>query len=533
MKRLFPLRPLWRGSHLICCLAVSARAEVTDWPKAIDALHASLPGFFGIQTLPTKPLAVKRAIAEWEPLEALAVCLPIKESMDHPRILAYYSNLIGVASGYVDVVVLHRPQDERYVDLFSERLRKMEGVPAQLERVRFLQVQTGDFWARDFGPLFALGEDGRLLLLDNSDRPLMEEREAWQKVAMNAEGTDPEEDERDFESLSAWNRRREVTPMYVAKFVRQRYGVDCEVVRPPLHLQGGDYLTDGSGAVFVSEDTVLGNDGRLTYLRSVFRDYYGADRVHTLNALPGITVKHLDQLVKLVAPDTFLVAEPLEFSGQASSAHLRRLSQEVGEVLAANEAYLRKHFPAAKIVRLPMLPPVPEDAPNVTHRFRSQVFARVCEELGVSYLRYVKLSEGDSQKELVEKKVLEYLVNRFQRSIDFYDDEDLSFLTETYLGADLQVLLETNVDSSSAYRTYLNSVYLRTKDGREAWLLPRYLPQRGETEEAISDIERRVEAVYRSLFPESRIHWIEADVMSEMLGAIHCTTFTIPALPAE
>ncbi len=529
-----------RGSSLLLflcwsigCLSGSGVSDVRnsdpEWTEFVAELKESLPQFFYPSTALTKPLLVGRLIAEWEPQKALVISLPLKSVLQQPQEFSYYGSLISVGGKYLDIVVLHNALEEKYVDLFLKRLRE-GGIPESiLSRVRFQKTASNNYWIRDCGPIFAHDQAGGLLLFDNIYRSLRPEIEAWMDAPKDIESADLDQDLEGFEMFRISMRNEEVIPMYLGKHIRQRYQYKCDVVRPPLHLQGGDFIADRNGLVMISEDTLTENGGSLQSLKSVFETYYGAKELHVLNALPGINPKHLDMHVKLVGDDTILLADPIETFGP-TTAFYKRLAGEVAGVIEANETYIRRHLPHLKILKVPLLPVVEEDVEFVKARLSAQIFAEVCSEIGISYLRYYRLSKNDPQKGVVRKKVREHLDKRFGRSMDLSGDDDLDAACQLYFEDDLSTLIDTSSDTKTVYRSYLNSLQIVNESGKKAFIIPSYAPRASETKEAIEAVERRVESIYKQAVPDAGIHWINADVMTNKLGAIHCTTLTLPAI---
>ena len=111
-------------------------------------------------------------------------------------------------------------------------------------------------------------------------------------------------------------------------------------------------------------------------------------------------------------------------------------------------------------------------------------------------------------------------------ALDHYGDLDK--LAQHYLNADLRNLLDTNADTKTIYRSYINSLFIENDKGKSAWLLPRFKARNGESADYIAECEKEVEKSYRSSTPNADVHWLDADVMVNQLGAIHCTTLLIP-----
>ncbi|MCB1121099.1 MAG: agmatine deiminase family protein, partial [Verrucomicrobiae bacterium] len=503
------------------------RPDQENWLEYIGGLNQSLPDFFGPQTLPMKPVAVDRTIAEWEPVRALLVSISLRDALREPRVFGYYLTLIKAASSFVEVGILYGAQDRPLVERFIKRIEE-SGIPSEtMDRLHFIDTPEVNFWLRDNGPVFGLGQNGGLLVYDNIYRPLMPELEAWKQSPIDVDSRSLEQDDQAFEDYKYVQRRIESTPLYVSKFIRELFQVDSLLVRPPLHLQGGDYMTDGQGRIFVSEDTVLENGGDKDNLERIFRDYYGADEVYILNALPGIAAKHLDLLMKLIDPNTLLLSEPPALATGTSRAN-KRLIKDIGIIQQANEDYLKRNYPELKIVKVPMPPLVSEDLQVYLSRIRTQIFAYVCDEIGISYLRYYQLRPNTPEKNEMLKLVATHLESRFKKELDFSKYSDLDLMARAYLDADLKTLVDTQSDPKTIYRSYLNSLFIRNPQGDSSWLLPRYAPRNEEKAEEFASMEKRVEAAYRSAFPEAVIQWVDSDAMADKLGTIHCTTITVP-----
>ena len=493
-------------------------------------LGSDLPGFFGPMTTPTDPIPVQRTIAEWEPAKMLLVSIPTGEALRNQRVFAFYFSLIEAATRYVDVGIARGTADIRQDGLFLDRLRKSGLSEQALNRVHIIPSQAQEYWIRDFGPLFGWGQDGQLIAFDSIYRQLAPEIETWNALPADVSSIDVLDDAQGFQDFVASNRHSDVTPLFVAKFIRQEYQYACEVVRPPLHLQGGDYITDGQGAFFVSNDTILANGGRIKDVELIFRTYFGAQKLVVLNAVPGLAAKHLDLLMNHPAPGTFILTRPPELRENATLLN-KRLTQELEELQIRNEKALKKHFPEARILTVPMPPAISENRNLIISKARAQVIASVCEEIGVNYLKYTRLKVSDPQRSLVRRKVSEHLSQSMGKKIDIEDLSTMDPVFQNYLGGDLETLVETNVDLGVVYRSYVNSVQITTPEGQRAWLLPRYRAREGEKSEHFVALEQEVEKVYLSIDPEAKLHWIESDVMADQLGAIHCLAMIIPHAP--
>jgi agmatine/peptidylarginine deiminase len=71
------------------------------------------------------------------------------------------------------------------------------------------------------------------------------------------------------------------------------------------------------------------------------------------------------------------------------------------------------------------------------------------------------------------------------------------------------------------YRSFVNSLVIRSSDGVVV-LIPRF--------QGVTDMEPEVERAYREVWPDATLHFIDADVLTEDFGGIHCVSVVLPAL---
>ena len=139
-------------------------------------------------------------------------------------------------------------------------------------------VKTIDVLANDIGP----GNSGLVITHINGvavSAGSTVTLPSGQQVTVNADGTftyDPngqptylDYDAAGMNFHKAQTRKKEVSPLFIAKYIRQELQLACDIVRPPLHLQGDDLLTDGAGRIFTSEDTLLANGGNVEMVKAV------------------------------------------------------------------------------------------------------------------------------------------------------------------------------------------------------------------------------------------------------------------------
>lgn len=172
----------------------------------------------------------------------LLVSIPLNYALNDQRTFAFYFSLIEASSRCVDIGILQGVDGGRLTGRFLKHLKDKGLSDESLARIHFIPSLSSDYWIRDFGPLFAIGKKGNLAVTDAIYRNLEHEKEVWDTTPMDIDSNHLVTDFEGFEAFRLSKRRNEVTPNYVDKFLRQTFQCDCDLVRPPLHLQGGDYI---------------------------------------------------------------------------------------------------------------------------------------------------------------------------------------------------------------------------------------------------------------------------------------------------
>ncbi|MFP4542307.1 MAG: agmatine deiminase family protein, partial [Opitutales bacterium] len=96
----------------------------------------------------------------------------------------------------------------------------------------------------------------------------------------------------------------------------------------------------------------------------------------------------------------------------------------------------------------------------------------------------------------------------------------------------IEELIARHVEEQLRYRSYVNSLLLRTADGAAAILVPRYRPRDSAEAPLIARLEAQAAAAYREAIPGVEVLWIDCTSIADYLGAIHCLTATIPDFAA-
>lgn len=486
--------------------------------------------FFNLLTLPTEATPIVRPHVEWDAAQALLVSVPIKDMLQDAEISRFYLEYLALAARYVAVVIAYDVADTRYLAQFEDLLYSNDGLQGLEDRIHLAPTRSNSFWIRDNGPIFGFDAQGELIALDTIYRSLEGEIESFSNTIIDLDSKDLSYDFEAFIDYRQVGRNNDVSPLFLSKFIRQNLASPCDTVRPPLHLQGGDYIADGSGNVFISEDTITGNGGRKRHVEAILKEYFGAREVHVLNAPQGAAAKHLDLLLKPLSPSVMVYAEaPLV--AENSSLYNKRLSRQVAADQEINLNYLRKALPDVQLVGLPTPPIVGDSALFVHGTIRAQLIVAVCERIGINYLRYHKLAKGAPERESANRMIQKEIAQVVGRPLDLSNRVDLDIACLKILGSGLDALEQFHVASTTVYRTYVNSIIIKTVAGEVALFIPRYKPVEGETQESFDRYEQQVEAAYRIAYPDAAIHWIDCDGMAQKLGALHCLSMTIPALP--
>jgi agmatine/peptidylarginine deiminase len=481
-------------------------------PEFEQAPDTERPSF---RFTPPKPL--KRLITEWEPQRALVLGISFAETMSAPDIAQYQINLIEIAHRYHDVLVFSDHDQTQPHAYFLAQIRDQPQADSILAKTHFIDARNLMRWTRDFGPIFGLSRHDQLIAIDNVYRNLNRDLE-----------------EAAYQENDSFRRfmthQGDAMPGDLAVEIEERYEIPVELVRPPIMLDGGDFVHDGRGNVFISTRTLVRNGGNRHTLEELFRHYYGAKKLHVLQALPGATVAHLDMIFKFVDDRTVVLPE---FHANAKddlfNPYRTDLVKRVQEVLASNERYLRRNFPQLRIIKMPM-PPIQFQAPE-----------EILEEAIYEFVRIIALSRGIVEPEQLEslddanRLELRAKVNDIIRKeigpIKLETAEGFNAVLRAYGQAPLKKLFDIHSESVTRYLSYINSVFLHNEHGDHGFIVPRFTSPNPSFNERLMAWELEVEEAYRQAWPLANIHWINCDSFVADSGYVHCTTITVPALP--
>ena len=487
----------------------------TDFDARARLIENLPTGFFTPVTSPNRAIPVQQLCTEWEPSSMVLISVPLAGTLSKPKALAFIKEFLQDAVLHTPIGILYNRDEEKQLGRFIFEIEKDPLLKEYSERIDFVESRIQSLWIRDHGPQFARSHNGDLVLLDAIYR-LLEVESVYDPTQANG-----------FNLASQKNYANDLTPQYVAKFLRSDFQYEAMVTRPPLHLHGGDFASDGLGNVFVSEDTILGNGGEWDSIESVFKGYYDAENIHVLNSPSGNTARHLDLLFKVADSNTFLVSRP-PAPGFSNSSHGRNLAQKVARSLKNNVEYLERNLPEKKIVRLPMPSLLVASRAGRLDVLRREILNLVSRKSNVDLLLVLNGNPKSPEVESARSAVaLEMLVDT-GLNINLRNDAHLETASRRYLGVGVEEFLETYVEDQAIYRSYTNSLIVTNSILETLILLPRFLPQEGETQTSYDSMEKEVESVYLSLYPEARLEWIDADDITLLGGSIHCMSVSVP-----
>jgi agmatine/peptidylarginine deiminase len=515
---------------------------------------------FSLFRAPTPPLKLSRNLPEWERARYLILAMPEAPLANRDQFKTY-AGIMKHALEVTDVLVLingNRPENlKRFVRLLEENklqdklapaFSSSEQAKAAANQIHVVPLEVNTLWIRDYGPIFATTEAGKLCILDSMYRDLRGEQ---QKKEINAKigGI--------FSTLTAQadtssRNDDDRVPTILATSLGNRFlNETISVVRTPLQLSGGDFFTDGAGTGFISTDTLMNNGGDTVWVNRLLREYYGISRVIYLEALPGVTIKHIDMFFRPVDGNTFILADYPD-DVPASSAFFDILHKEARQTLERNVDIIKRNYPNAKIVRVSM-PPL-QFYPDRTDMVRCS--SEVVRSAGLDPFDYnedelieqaIKLgskTETSRAKVMMQqvaawRKTVKAPVDEFEirdelrrigPQIDSLeakkraglatstDLEDLKRLLarETDLSKELKLRM---LDLESLYFTYANAVHLKG-ESKEKVLVPSY--------RQFQKMEQTVRNQFKLAYPNAEIVFIPADKFAVQFGALHCMTCVMP-----
>ena len=466
----------------------------------------------------TPPIELSRLANEWEPQQALILSISFPKAIEDLEIARNLVNVLDVAHSYMDIYVFCDQEKHKQYAHFLSLISPHPRIEAILEKTHFVDSRSLLRWTRDFGPIFGFGTNDQLVTIDLVYRDIMKTLE---EEALKIDG--PLDPLRDFYDLHG-----DAMPSEVAAMLQSEYDIPVDIVRPSVSMDGGDFISDGRGNIFISRHTLVRNGGNRSELENTFRRYFGAKQLHILETLPGRAVPHLDMIVKFLDHETVLLPDFKVSTEKAINPYHAELNRKARSVIEKNERYLRKYFPNYKILKMPM-PPILFKSRDEIASEAKQAFVKVYAlDKGLTTIDGIKRLT-DPQLAKLEQDVLT-AIKRETPSADFSTPAAFDAVLRQYGQLPLDDFIDHYSEPVTRYRSYINSVFLHAKNGRQAFLVPRFTSSNSSESALLEKWESDVESVYRTAWPKAKIHWINCDSMVADLGFLHCSTITVPLL---
>ncbi len=227
-------------------------------------------------TTPTAQSLGFRMPAEWEPQESVWLSWPYNEMTWEG------THLVGAEEGFGQIIAVMTKYQR--VDLLvpnasvkTRALKKLEALGADMKRLTMHEIESGDVWIRDYGPIFVKNTKGEI---------------AWTKWEYNAYGGK-------YEDLLIGNDVPDKMPLDKSR----RFGTG-------IILEGGSIDVNGQGTLITTESCLLSPDRNPNLTKKdiehKLRDFLGITNVLWLSS--GIegddTTGHVDDLTRFVGPST-------------------------------------------------------------------------------------------------------------------------------------------------------------------------------------------------------------------------------------
>jgi len=268
--------------------------------------------------LPPLPARQYRLPGEFERQAALLIgCTELVREMP-----SVFAEIIEATRGSVDILALVNNHDE--LDEAKRILSRRRFVG---DVIHFVEVPHNTMWARDYGPV-VVEVNGKPSLVD----------------ALYDDATRPDDDR--------------VPSALAARLA-------LPVIQAPLHIEGGNLLSNGRGLCIATEMLAIANAGRLNEpgLRRWLKQLYGAKQTVFLEPLLGEGTSHVDMFATFTSPDTVVVGAYDPAEDPENAEILDRNAERLSEVIV-NGRNLR-------VVRIPM--PAHDD--GIWRTYTNVVFA--------------------------------------------------------------------------------------------------------------------------------------------------------------
>lgn len=274
-----------------------------------------------MSTTPTPASLGFRMPAEWEPHEGTWLSWPYNLS-------TWEGHLEGAEEAFAQIIGI-LTQHER-VELLvpnaavkTRALKALSNAKADLSKVTIHEIESGDVWIRDYGPIFVKNPAGE---------------RAWTKWEYNAYGGK-------YDDLLIGNEVPGKMPIDQSKCFNSG-----------MVLEGGSIDVNGSGTLITTESCLLSPDRNPDLTKADIErklyDFLGVTNVLWLNS--GIegddTTGHIDDLTRFIGPSTVMTVVETDASDanhaplKENANRLRKMKDERGTPLTVVEVSMPKAF---------------------------------------------------------------------------------------------------------------------------------------------------------------------------------------------
>lgn len=543
-----PAQSLRVSSAAVPNAAANARMrEDSDIDDLVAQLRNREALEYDVFRVPTKPRVIHSVFPEWTPARYLVLSIT-SDILASAAITKTFVELVRRSLDYTDVVLLVDDRDPLHSEhllahLADARLLPAvvpfptETTPASHGKIHLLPLKVNTKWVRDYGPVFAKGEDG-FTVLDSMYRDIRTELSAGLQS-----------------DSSSLRRDDDTVPTLLGALIpSSALGAQMYTVRPPLQLWGGDLFSDGAGTAFTSTSTLLMNGGDRRAFERLLNRYYGFKSVVYLEPLPGFTIKHVDMFFQVAGirdgKHRFVVGEydPTE----SILPYYSFLHREVTAVLERNVAKLRAHFPECEVTRVPLpgLDFSPDrysllyDSMEVLKDVQLSPEAWMLQSLSSEgqpeRLRFVDFAAsfakakqpdrersppGTEDERFVERKT--YLESQMKDLARQYvelqaNSKDKGSVEVEIQLADLEakyLAYRDELRPRTVYRTYLNALHIAGAGG-EVVFVPSFKRH--------VDREDVVRSRYEGAYPGAKVEFIPCDDLITQYGGLHCVSCVVP-----
>jgi agmatine deiminase len=272
--------------------------------REIESLQPNLSVTVANEPLPAPKLPLQLP-AQWEPLEAVLVTLPVT----YPPLWPLHAAMIEAISQVADVeITVPAPLWANAAQLYLARRGH-----ARFDRLKFVQLPTDDIWIRDFGPIIGYDASGQRAVVE---------------VTYHTHDTYPQ--------------RRDAAAAHRYASYRGFPSRQIELV-----TEGGNLMSDGAGTLLMTPQVLHSNPQHtLASLEVELHEVFAFDKLIMPPRLSFETTGHIDMSVKLADAKTVLLSAPDTPTTAATLRASRDLFER--ETNARGESY--------RVFTLPSLP---------------------------------------------------------------------------------------------------------------------------------------------------------------------------------